>query len=78
MKKKELEKLNKEYWVKLYSTVTVGTKWQVVIPAEVRKTLEIKPGDTLMVVTKHWKALWMVKMDDVDLLMEYIKKEQQN
>jgi hypothetical protein len=30
----------------------------------------------MMVVTKHGKAVAMVKMDDVDELMKYIQNEQ--
>lgn len=78
MDNKECSALNKKCGVKMHTTVTVGTKGQVVIPQEVRELLKIKPGDTLMVVTKHGKAVGMVKMDDVNELMEYIKKEQMN
>lgn len=35
---------------KLYGTATVGTKGQVVIPAEARKELNLKEGDKLYVV----------------------------
>lgn len=35
---------------KLYGTATVGTKGQVVIPADAREDLGIKPGDRLYVV----------------------------
>lgn len=35
---------------KLYGTATVGTKGQVVIPAEARKALGIEEGDKLYVV----------------------------
>lgn len=35
---------------KLYGTATVGTKGQVVIPAEARKELGIEEGDRLYVV----------------------------
>lgn len=35
---------------KLYGTATVGTKGQVVIPADAREELGIKPGDRLYVV----------------------------
>ena len=35
---------------KLYGTATVGTKGQVVIPAEAREELAIEPGDRLYVV----------------------------
>lgn len=74
----ECEEINKKWWIKMHSTVTVWTKWQVVIPSEIRQMLGIKPWDSLMVVTKYWKAIWMVKMDDVDELMQYIKDEQKN
>lgn len=78
MDNKECHALNKKCGVKMHTTVTVGTKGQVVIPQEVRELLNINPGDTMMVVTKHSKAVGMVKMDDVNELMEYIKKEQMN
>lgn len=35
---------------KLYGTATVGTKGQVVIPAEAREEMGIEPGDRLYVV----------------------------
>lgn len=61
--------------VKMYGSVTVGTKGQVVIPKDVREDLDINPGDTLVVVTKHGKAIGMVKTDDMEVFMEYMKKE---
>lgn len=59
----------------MFGSVTVGTKGQVVIPKEVREALDIEPGDTLVVVTKHNKAIGMVKTDDMEAFMEYIQKE---
>ncbi|HBB27569.1 TPA: AbrB family transcriptional regulator [Candidatus Gracilibacteria bacterium] len=59
----------------MFGSVTVGTKGQVVIPKEVREVLDISPGDTLVVVTKHNKAIGMVKTDDMEAFMEYIQKE---
>jgi len=35
---------------KLYGTATVGTKGQVVIPADAREELNINPGDHLYVI----------------------------
>ena len=61
--------------VKMFWSVTVGTKWQVVIPKEVRETLNINPGDTLMVLTKHGKAIGMIKADDMPAFMEYMQAE---
>ncbi|MBM3254266.1 MAG: AbrB/MazE/SpoVT family DNA-binding domain-containing protein [Candidatus Omnitrophica bacterium] len=37
---------------KLYGTVTVGERGQIVIPSGLRKTLDIKSGDQLMVFAK--------------------------
>ncbi|MDD2516058.1 MAG: AbrB/MazE/SpoVT family DNA-binding domain-containing protein [Candidatus Gracilibacteria bacterium] len=75
---KECEAIHKEGGLKLHSTVTVGTKGQVVIPAEVRELLNLKSGDTLMVITKYGKAIGMIKTDDIDVMMEYMKKEMEN
>lgn len=75
---KECEAIHKEWWLKLHSTVTVWTKGQVVIPAEVRELLNLKSWDTLMVITKYGKAIWMIKTDDIDVMMEYMKKEMEN
>lgn len=36
---------------KLYGTATIGTKGQVVIPAEAREELGLKPGDRLYVLS---------------------------
>lgn len=36
---------------KLYGTATIGTKGQVVIPADAREELGLKPGDRLYVVS---------------------------
>lgn len=78
MNNEECLELEKKWGIKMHTTVTVWTKWQVVIPQEVRELLNIKPWDTLMVVTKHGKAVWMVKIDDVWEMMEYMKKELEN
>ena len=37
---------------KTYGAVTVGERGQLVIPAELRRALRIKPGDQLMVFAK--------------------------
>jgi AbrB family looped-hinge helix DNA binding protein len=64
--------------MKMYTTVTVGTKWQVVIPQEVRERLNIRPWDSLMVVTKHGKAIGMIKTDDMAEFMAYMQNEIQH
>ncbi|MDD5377464.1 MAG: AbrB/MazE/SpoVT family DNA-binding domain-containing protein [Candidatus Gracilibacteria bacterium] len=75
MDSQKCEGINKECGVRMFGSVTVGTKGQVVIPKEVREALDIEPGDTLVVVTKHNKAIGMVKTDDMEAFMEYIQKE---
>ncbi len=42
---------------KTYGAVTVGERGQLVVPAELRKTLNIKPGDQLMVFAKTDKKI---------------------
>jgi len=37
--------------------------------------LDIKPGDTLMVITKHEKAIGMIKTDDMAEFMAYMHTE---
>ncbi len=69
------KKWHPECYMKMHTTVTVGTKWQIVIPQDVREMLNIKPGDSLMVVTKHGKAIGMVKTDDMAEFMEYMRVE---
>jgi AbrB family looped-hinge helix DNA binding protein len=50
----------------VYGTVKVGDRGQVVIPAQARKDLDLKPGDVLLVMTgKYGRGLSMVKADAV-------------
>ena len=72
---KDEQKHLQECGMKMHSTVTVWTKGQVVIPQEVREMLGIKPGDVLMVITKHDTAVGMVKIDDVPKMMQYMQQE---
>ncbi len=69
------EELAQNNWVKIYSTVTVWSKWQIVIPKEVRIALNINFWDNLIVITKHNKAVWMVKIDDINELLDFMKTE---
>lgn len=58
---------------KLYGTATVGTKGQVVIPADAREQFDIKPGDRMYVVGSE-KAQWIgfLKEDQLRSLVEHL------
>lgn len=44
--------------IHLVGTVTVGPKGQVVIPSEVRESMEINPGDKLVALYLEEKNRW--------------------
>lgn len=58
---------------KLYGTATVGTKGQVVIPADAREALNIQSGDRLYVVgsvQKEWVGF--IKEDKLRELVAHL------
>lgn len=58
---------------RLYGTATVGTKGQVVIPADAREALDIQTGDRLYVVgsqSKKWVGL--IKEEQLRELIEHL------
>ena len=61
--------------MEMHGSVTVGAKGQIVIPVEARKKLGIKEGDKLMVVTKWDMAVWLIKADDMQRMLEHLNRE---
>ena len=61
--------------MKLYWTTTIWAKGQLVIPKEVRDILNLKPGDSMTILLKNNKFIGLVRNDDIEELMEYIKNE---
>jgi len=58
---------------RLYGTATVGTKGQVVIPADAREALDIQTGDRLYVVgsqSKKWVGF--IKEEQLRELVEHL------
>ncbi len=64
--------------IKLYWTVTVWPKWQLVIPKEIRNKLKIKPGDSITVLMKNDKFIGLVRNEDITELMEYVNNEKKD
>ncbi|RKW21207.1 AbrB/MazE/SpoVT family DNA-binding domain-containing protein [Candidatus Gracilibacteria bacterium] len=54
--------------------IKVGTKFQFVIPKQIRELLEIKTGNSIIVVGESGHGLGFVKNDKIDFLLEYIKE----
>jgi len=55
---------------KLYGTVTVGTKGQIVIPVEAREGLDIKSGDKLYVFgAPGIKAVGLFKEEQLEAMI---------
>lgn len=61
--------------IKLYWTTTIWPKWQLVIPKEIRDKLDIKPGDSMSIIMKDDKFIWILRNKDISELMEYIENE---
>ena len=56
---------------KLYGTATVGTKGQIVIPAEAREELGIKPGDRLYIVNAmHGAGIVCIKEEKLEDMVQ--------
>lgn len=61
------------YDKKLYGTATVGTKGQVVIPAEARDSIGIQTGDRLYVVgSTERKWVGFIKEDQLREIVTHI------
>ncbi len=61
--------------MKLYGTTNIWPKWQIVIPKEVRELLWLKSWDSMTVVVKDDRFIWLVRNNDLTELMEYFKME---
>jgi len=60
---------------KVYGAVTIGERGQLVIPAELRKALNIKSGDQLMVFAKLDKrVVSLMPSKDLSQLLERATK----
>lgn len=61
---------------KLYGTATIGTKGQVVIPADAREELGLQPGDRLYVIgAMHGGGVVFLKEDMLESLVEQMSAQ---
>ena len=64
---------------KLYGTATVGSKGQVVIPADAREELNIKPGDRLYVMNgMHGSGVVLLKEEMLESLVKQMTESIEN
>jgi AbrB family looped-hinge helix DNA binding protein len=64
---------------KLYGTATVGTKGQIVIPADAREELKIATGDRLYVIgSPHKGFLGLLKEDTLEQFIEQTNLQLEN
>ena len=65
--------IERKHNTRLYGTVKVGDRGQVVIPAEARKELDINPGDLLFVMAgRNRRGIAMVKAETMREFAEKI------
>lgn len=58
-----------------FGAVTVGERGQIVIPAEARRALDIRPGDKLLVFAHPSdKGLMVAKVEDVLRFTEHLRE----
>ena len=60
---------------KFFGKALVGTKGQIVIPAEARKELGIKPGDSVMIVSgpPHNKSINIIPEDEFNKFLIFLE-----
>jgi AbrB family looped-hinge helix DNA binding protein len=60
---------------KIYGVATISERGQVVIPAEVRKSLRVKPGDKLIVLFQpDRKFIGLMPEEDVSRFLKQASK----
>ena len=60
---------------KIYGSVTVNAKWQIVIPADARERLGIKTGDQFLVTSKGDFVIWLIKADNLQEFVAIIEQD---
>jgi AbrB family looped-hinge helix DNA binding protein len=61
---------------KFYGKIPLGTKGQIVIPAEARKAMNIKPGDKVIIISgppHHERAISIIPEDDFNKFLKFFE-----
>ena len=61
---------------KFYGKVPVGTKGQIVIPAEARKAMNIQPGDSVMIISgppHHQKMISAIPEEEFSKFLKFFE-----
>ncbi|MFH1282348.1 MAG: AbrB/MazE/SpoVT family DNA-binding domain-containing protein [bacterium] len=60
---------------KFFGKAPVGTKGQIVIPAEARKALGISPGDSVMIISgpPHHKMISIIPEDEFNKFLKFLE-----
>ncbi len=67
---------NNQKFPKFYGKVPVGTKGQIVIPAEARKAMGIKAGDSVMIISgppHHQRMMTMMPEEDFSKFLRFFE-----
>jgi len=59
---------------KVFGTVTIGSRGQVVIPAGVRKMFSIKPSDKLVVFAKKNEHIMLIPLEEFGRFLDHVTK----
>jgi AbrB family looped-hinge helix DNA binding protein len=59
---------------KVYGTVTIGERGQVVIPAKVRQAYRLNPGDKLIVIAKDGGPIGLIPAEQFGAFLEQHEK----
>lgn len=71
-----MDKIKCEMSLKIWWTVTIWPKWQIVIPKEVRDALDIKTWDNMVVIFSAEKQhVSIIKNDNINQIIDFAKSE---
>ncbi len=62
----------------VYGVITVSDKGQIAIPVDLRRDLDIKPGDKLFVLKRRDETgFTLIKLEEIDRLMYRIQEDEE-